>query len=62
MVTSPNDGVWHIIAKDGDKIIFNENSIKKGTPIHFRYKTDLKLHLRAEAWWSEGRSTKLVRV
>jgi hypothetical protein len=58
-ITSPDNGTWHIIAKDGDKVIFDVNGIKKGNPIHIHYKTGFKLHLKVEAWWSEGGNTKL---
>jgi hypothetical protein len=58
-ITSPDEGLWHIRAKDGDNIIFEANAVRKGDPIHFHYKTGFKLNLAVEAWWSEGRDTKL---
>ena len=59
-ITSPNEGTWHFVVKDGNTVIIDANNVHKGNPIHFRYKTGGKIHLQLDAWWSEAKDTKLI--
>ena len=60
MITSPDEGTWHIVAKDGDKLILDVNNVHKGDQIHFHYKTGFSVNLTVEAWWSAARDTTVV--
>jgi hypothetical protein len=60
MITSPDGGTWHIVVKNGDKVILDVNNVHKGDQIHFHHKTGFKVNINVEAWWSEKRDTTVA--
>lgn len=59
-ITAPPEGTWHIIVKDGDKVIFDKAGIKAGDLISFSYHTGFSVDLKMTAIWSEPKNTTLT--
>jgi hypothetical protein len=64
-ITSPKNGTWHLVLKDGDpdqnpRIIFDKLDASYGIPIPFDHTFHKKIHLRGFADWSIKEDTKLT--
>lgn len=59
-IIAPPEGIWHIIVKDGDKVIFDKAGIKAGDLISFSYHTGFSIDLTMTAIWSEQKNTTLT--
>ncbi|WMW21583.1 hypothetical protein RE476_09315 [Methanolobus mangrovi] len=59
-ITSPDEGTWDIVVKDGKDTILNKSGIKKGQKISFKHKTGFTANISLDATWSESKDTTLV--
>ncbi len=59
MIEAPSEGTWHIVAKANGKTIFDKSGVKKGSPVHFRVKTEFTTELSVTADWSIKKNTNL---
>lgn len=59
MITAPENGTWHLIARDGDKVVFDREGVTRGQQASFCYRTGFKLNLTVTAIWSEKKDTTL---
>lgn len=60
MITGPDEGNWHFVAKDGNNVIFDQQGVTKGQKVSFNYKTGFNLNLTLTATWSEKKDTTLT--
>mgnify|MGYP000939924001 CR=1 FL=1 len=59
VITAPDNGTWHLVAKDGDKVVFDKQGVTKNQQVSFTYHTGFKLNLTVTATWSEKKETTL---
>ncbi|WP_340820169.1 hypothetical protein [Methanolobus sp. WCC4] len=59
-ITSPSEGTWDIVVKDGNSTILNKKGVKKGEKISFKHKTGFKANISLDAKWSESKDTTLM--
>jgi hypothetical protein len=60
MITAPDEGSWHIVAKDGNNVIVDKQGVKKGQQISFSYRIGFTVNLSVTATWSEINDTTLT--
>jgi hypothetical protein len=58
-ITSPDEGTWDIVVKDGSHKILDKKGVKKGDKINFKHKTGFKANISLEVKWSEAKDTTL---
>ncbi|SFM68330.1 hypothetical protein [Methanolobus profundi] len=58
-ITSPDEGTWDIVVKDGSSTILNKKGVKKGQKVDFKHKTGFKANISLDAKWSESKDTTL---
>jgi|UPI000693D8F8 hypothetical protein len=58
-ITSPDEGTWDIVVKDGSHTILNKKGVKKGDKISFKHKTGFKANISLDVTWSEAKDTTL---
>ncbi|WP_321429479.1 hypothetical protein [uncultured Methanolobus sp.] len=58
-ITSPDEGTWDIVVKDGNDTILNKKGVKKGEKISFKHKTGWKANISLDVTWSEAKDTTL---
>ncbi|WP_242492544.1 hypothetical protein [Methanolobus psychrotolerans] len=59
-ITSPDEGTWNVIVKDGNNTILSQTGVKKGQRIDIIYKTGFSVNLSLDATWSESKDTTLA--
>ena len=59
-ITSPDEGTWDIVVKDGKDTILNKSDVKKDQKISFKHKTGFTVNISLDATWSESKDTTLV--
>jgi hypothetical protein len=60
VINGPSGGTWHFVAKDGKNVIFDQDGVKVGQQIPFKYKTGFSVDLTVTATWSQGGNTTLT--
>ncbi|WP_229390939.1 hypothetical protein [Methanosarcina sp. DH2] len=59
VITAPDNGTWHLVAKDGDKVVFDKQGVTKDQQVSFSCHSGFKLNLTVTATWSEKKDTTL---